>query len=114
MPEPMPLADDIGRGSTVTPEWGHEVDYSDDGATRLRQVYDEPRYVLSIVWDTVTIEQAQDVETALHTYRMEQFSVTLFGLSYLVRLIDPPVSTYRAPDRRTVRAVFRGERIVDA
>ena len=107
----IPLADRISRRSTITPEYGIEADETEQGTTRQRVLQPEPVFVLEVVWDMLSFDEANSAAQTLFEDLAELWVVPLWGDYYRARIIEPPRSEYRTPKHRRLIAVFEGRRL---
>lgn len=104
----LPLPDEISHRSTVSPDFGMEVDATGDGGVPVRALFAASRYRLDIIWESVTDIQRRTVESALRA--PQSWTVTLCGQAYTARMTEPPAVTRVAPNRYTIAAAFAGVR----
>ena len=94
--------------STVAADYGFAVDQSDDGETRLRDLYGTQQYTVRLVWALRSQAQHDSLIAFLLTYRASQLSFTLYGKNYTVRMTGSPSVSWPDPINAKISATFRG------
>jgi hypothetical protein len=94
--------------SSVATDYGFAVDQTDDGETRLRDLYGTQQYTVRLVWARRSQAQHDALINFLLAYRASQLTFTLYGKNYTVRIIGDPSVTWPDPINAKISATFRG------
>ena len=94
--------------SSVEADYGVAVDQTDDGATKLRDLYGNQHYTLRIIWTLRSQAQHDALMAFLLTNRIAQINITLYGKTYITQLAGRPNVTWPDPINAKISAVFRG------
>lgn len=94
--------------SSVEADYGLTVDQTDDGETRLRALYGTQQYTLRIVWPLRSQAQHDALMAFLLTYSASQILITIYGKTYITRLIGRPAVSWPDPINAKISATFRG------
>ena len=96
------------KESSVAAEYGFAADLTDDGETRLRDLYATQQYIVRLVWALRSQAQHDALVNFLVTYRASQITIVLYGKTYTVRLIGSPSVSWPDPINAKISATFRG------
>lgn len=110
MATPFPSPPELCMGTSLQKESGFEVDYTDDGYTRVRQVFDADVYRITAVWDGMTIDERDALEWFLRNNATEELSLSYGGHTYTVRLISDMQETLRSFNLYRITVTLRGTR----
>lgn len=96
--------------STVTPDYGMAVDQTDDGASKLRDLYATQQYTITLIWPALLAADRTTIEQFLLTNRAAQILITIGGHTYTTQLIGAPPIAWQSGVHYKLSATFRGTR----
>ena len=96
--------------STITPDYGMTVDQTDDGATKLREIYAAQQYTITLIWPGLLAAERATIENFLLANRAAQILITIGGHTYTTQLIGGPPIAFQSGVHYKLTATFRGSR----
>jgi len=96
--------------STITPDYGMTADQTDDGATKLREVYATQQYTITLIWPGLLAAERATIEDFLRVNRAAQIIISIGGHSYTTQLIGGPPIAFQSGVHYRLTATFRGTR----
>lgn len=94
--------------SSVEADYGVVADQTDDGATKLRDIYGAQQYTVRVVWALRSQAQHDALMAFLLNNRVAQILITLYGKTYITHLTGRPNVTWPDPINAKISAIFRG------
>lgn len=98
----------VSLPTTVTDDYGTVIDYTDDGASHIRDLYPNAYYQIDAVWDLLDKTDAETLRSFLLFNRSGIILIDVDGITYRCKMIGYPKNNWVGGTLRKVVASFRG------
>lgn len=90
---------------------GTQIDYTDDGAARVRELSGKQRERLQLVWECLSDSEFAAMRDFWHQYRSLPVTVEIGDTIYSVRLVEPVRRSYSGAGLHRIAATVYGSEV---